>query len=116
MSISRVECHVKNCLAINHRKSVLLPEEGEYVNFQKFKRLKNAPFIIYGDSEFVLILSTDNNNLGPNNKKYYYHFVCSYGYKLIFVEERQQTIHNLIWWRCYWQIYEWFDKRKWILF
>lgn len=32
-----LECHVKDCLAINHRKSVLLPEESEYVNFQNLK-------------------------------------------------------------------------------
>ena len=39
-SISKVlECHVKNCLAINHTKSVLLPDEGELVNFQNLKRL-----------------------------------------------------------------------------
>ena len=29
-----LECQVKSCLAINHAKSVLLPEENEYVNFQ----------------------------------------------------------------------------------
>ena len=30
-----LECHVKHCLAINHKKSVLLPEEGQYINFEK---------------------------------------------------------------------------------
>ena len=28
-----LECHVRNCLANNHTKSVLLPEEGQYVSF-----------------------------------------------------------------------------------
>ena len=31
-----LECYFKNCLAINHTKSVLLPE---YVDFQNCKRL-----------------------------------------------------------------------------
>ena len=34
-----LECHTKNCLTIYHTKSVLLPEEGAYINFQNFKRL-----------------------------------------------------------------------------
>ena len=44
---SRVlECHLKNCLAINHKKLVLLPERiRKYVNFQNFKRLAKVPFI-----------------------------------------------------------------------
>ena len=28
----------QNCLAINHIKSVLLPEEGGFINFENFKR------------------------------------------------------------------------------
>ena len=43
---SRVlERHVKNGLAINHTKLVLLPEQNEYVNFQNFKRLAKALLI-----------------------------------------------------------------------
>ena len=54
-----LEDQVKNCLAINHIKSVSLPEEGQYVNFQNFERLIKPPFITYGDFECVLIPSTD---------------------------------------------------------
>ena len=46
-----LECHVKNCLAINHTKSVLTPEEGQYINFQNFKTLIKAPLMILGDFE-----------------------------------------------------------------
>ena len=43
---SRVlEGHVKNSLAINHTKSVSLPNKNEYVNFQNSKRSPKAPFI-----------------------------------------------------------------------
>ena len=89
-SSSRIlECHVKNCLAINHVKSVLLPEENEYVNFQNVKRLTKALFIIYGDFKYVLIFWTDNIIFGPNTKKHKDHIVCSYGYKLLCLDERQ---------------------------
>ena len=85
-SRSRVlEYHVKNYLAINHTKSILLPEENEYANFQNFKRLTQVSFIIYWDFECVLIFSTDNINFGPHTKKYEDHIVCKYGYKLICV-------------------------------
>ena len=33
----------------------------------------SAPFIIYGNFEGVLILSTDNINFGPKTKKYQVH-------------------------------------------
>ena len=52
----------KNCVAIYHTKSVLLPEEGEYVNFKYLKKLTKAPYIIF---KCVLISSTDNFHSGP---------------------------------------------------
>ena len=67
----------KNCLAINHARSVLLPKRGEYVNFQNFKRLTKAPFIIFGDFECVLLPSSDIIDFGLNSKKYQVHFVCT---------------------------------------
>ena len=54
-----LEDQVKNCLAINHIKSVSLPEEYQYVNFQNFERLIKPLFITYGDFECFLIPSTD---------------------------------------------------------
>ena len=82
-----LSCHTKNCLEINQTKSGLIPEESAYINFQNFKRLTEAPVIIRGNFECVLILSTDNIGFVPNNKKYQVHMVCSYGYKLICVDE-----------------------------
>ena len=35
----KVMYHVKNYLALNHKKSVSLLQEYEYVNFQSFKTL-----------------------------------------------------------------------------
>ena len=50
--------------------------------------MTKAPFIIYGDFEFVLIPSTDNIDFGLNIKKYQDHIFCSYGSKLIYADER----------------------------
>ena len=69
-SSSRVlECLVKNCLAINHTKSVLYSEKGEYINLQNFERLAKTLFIIYGNFECILIPSTGNIDFVPNTKK-----------------------------------------------
>ena len=70
-------------MAINHVKSVLLPEEGSYITFQNFKRLTKSLSIIYGDFKYVLVPSIDNIDFGPRTKKYQDHNVCSSGYKLM---------------------------------
>ena len=67
---------MNNCPAVNHTKSVLLPEEHEYVNSQNFKRFSKAPFIINGDFECVLTPSADNINFGLNIKTYQDHIIC----------------------------------------
>ena len=43
--------------------------------------------MFYGDFESILKLEADNENDGPNTKKYQYHSACSYGYKLICFDE-----------------------------
>ena len=47
-----------------------------------------------GDFECVLILSTDNFNFGPNTKKYQGHIVCSYGQKVICVDEQYSELYK----------------------
>ena len=88
VQLRRLEYHVKKCLAINHIKSDLLYEEIEYINIQNFKRLAKSPFMIYGDSECVLIPLTDNIEFFPNAKKYQDHIVCSYSHKIICFEKK----------------------------
>ena len=44
-----VECLIKNYLAINLTKLVLLTEEDLSINFQKFAKLIKVPFIMIAD-------------------------------------------------------------------
>ena len=71
-----LEYQIRNCLAINNTKSVLLPEGSTYVNFQNFKRIIKAPCIIYSGFKCVLISSADKSDDGPNTGKYLNHIVC----------------------------------------
>ena len=43
---------------VTNKGLVLLPEEVEYVNFQNFKRLAKASFIIYVYFECLVIMIT----------------------------------------------------------
>ena len=83
-----LKCHVRLCLVINHTKSILFAEEDEYVHFQNFKRSVKALVLICSDFECVLIPSTCNVHFVPNNEKYKDYIVCSYGYKLICVDDQ----------------------------
>ena len=83
-----LERYTKNYLVIYYTKSALLPEERAYINFQNFKRLTKASFIIYGDFEYVLIPSTEKIDFGINTIKYQDQTVSIYHYKLICVDER----------------------------
>ena len=82
-----LKCHIKNVLVINHTKLVLLSGKDQYIDFQNFKRLRKAPLITYGNFKPVLISLSDNIHFGPNTKNYHDHVACSYGYKLICVDD-----------------------------
>ena len=50
----------ENYLVHNHKKIVLIPNEGIYDKFRNFKRLLKASFVNYADFECVLPPSTNN--------------------------------------------------------
>lgn len=63
---------------------IQMPKEGEYIKFKKFERKVNSPFIIYADSESILV-PEDNGKQDSDvcyMDKYQNHISCSYGYKL----------------------------------
>ena len=57
--------------------------------------MTNAPFIIYGDFESVLIPSTNIVDFVPKTKKYQDHIVCSYDYKVICTDERYSKPYKI---------------------
>ena len=79
---------MKIFVAINHTKSVSLPEENTYVRLQNFKISLKAPFIIHTDFESISKSATGNKNDGSSTEKYQYHTFYSLGYKLICVGEQ----------------------------
>ena len=64
---------------------IKMSQKGEYVEFKRFERKIESPFIIYADFERILVLN-DNGKQNPEEsyaKQYQKQVVCSYSYKLV---------------------------------
>ena len=67
-----------------------MPKKGEYVKFQNDERKIKLPLIIYGDFESILV-SENNGKQNPEDSytnKYQEHSAFSYGYKLVYVDNK----------------------------
>ena len=67
-----------------------MPKKGEYVKFENFERKIKSLFMIYADFESILVLKV-NGRQNPKESytnKYQKHVACSYGYKLVCVDDK----------------------------
>ena len=67
-----------------------MPKKGEYIKFKNFGRKIKSPFMIYVDFASILV-PEDNGKQNPNKSytnKYQKHVACSYGYKLVCVDDK----------------------------
>ena len=82
--------HIKDCFKINGKQRIIIPKKGKYVKFKNFERKIKSPFMIYADFESILG-PEDNGKQNPNEfytNKYQKHVACSYGYKLVCVDDK----------------------------
>ena len=66
------------------------PKKGEYVKFKNIERKIKSPFMIYVDFESILG-PEDNGKQNPSESytnKYQKYVACSYGYKLVCVDDK----------------------------
>ena len=49
--------HLKDCLQINRKQRIIMPNKGEYVKFKNYERKIKSPFIIYAEFESISIKS-----------------------------------------------------------
>ena len=69
--------HIKDCFKINGKQRIIMPKKGECVMF-------------YADFKTILV-PEDNGKQNPNEShtnKYQKHIACSYGYKLVCVDDK----------------------------
>ena len=85
-----MKCHIKECFKINGKQTITMPKKGECVKFKNFRRKIKSPFMIYADFQSILV-PEENGKQNPNESytsKYQKHVACSYGYKLVCVDDR----------------------------
>ena len=77
--------HKNNCISINGKQAINMPEKGDKVYFKNHHKQLPVPFIIYADFE---ALTEKIQGCQPNNEKsyteaYQKHTDCGYGYKVV---------------------------------
>ena len=77
--------HKNNCISINGKQSINMPEKGDKVYFKNHHKQLPVPFVIYADFE---ALTEKIQGCRPNNEKsyteaYQKHTDCGYGYKVV---------------------------------
>ena len=77
--------HKNNCISINGKQAINMPEKGDKVYFKNHHKQLPVPFVIYADFE---ALTEKIQGCQPNNEKsyteaYQKHADCGYGYKVV---------------------------------
>ena len=90
-SIEILDAHRKDCIVINGKQAIKMPNENENeVEFVNHRKQIPVPFVIYADFEAItkknkkydVNESKDNSNVSYT-KVYQTHIDCGYGYKVV---------------------------------
>ena len=67
-----------------------MPKKGEHVRFKNYERKVKSPFMIYAHFDSILASEdTGKQNLDESyTNKYQKHVACSYGYNLVWVDDK----------------------------
>ena len=82
--------HIKDCFKIDGKQGIKMLKNGDYLKFKNFERKIKAPFMTYADFENILV-PEKNGKQNPDESytnKYQKHIACSYGYKLVCVDDK----------------------------
>ena len=77
--------HKNNCISINGKQAIKMPEKGDKVYFKNHHKQLSVPFVIYADFEAI---TEKVSGCQPSNEKSYTeayekHTDCGYGYKVV---------------------------------
>ena len=65
-----LKCHINNCVNINGKQRIEMPENGEHVRFKNYKMKVKSLFMIYADFERILVLEdSGKQNANESYKK-----------------------------------------------
>ena len=86
--------HIKGCFKINRKEKSKMPKKGEYVQFKNCERKIKSTFTTYVNFENILV-PEDNAKQNQNESYtniYQKHVACSYGYKLVYADDKFSKI------------------------
>ena len=77
--------HKSNCLLINGKQAIKMPQKGDKVYFKNYHKQQSVPFVIYADFEAITekVESCQPNNEKSYTEAYQKHTDCGYGYKVV---------------------------------
>ena len=89
-SVQYRKCHIKDFFKSNGNQRIIIPEKDKYVKFRNYGRRIKSPFTIYADFESILVPKDNGkqNSKQSYTNKYQKHIACSYGYKLVCVDDK----------------------------
>ena len=77
--------HKNNCISINGKQAIKMPEEGDKVYFKNHHKQLSVPFVIYADFEAITekVQGCQPNTDKSYTEAYQQHKDCGYGYKVV---------------------------------
>ena len=72
--------HTVDCIEINGKQAIKMPEPGSKITFTNFRKQLSAPFIIYADFEAITEKVSQKKS---HTEQYQKHTACGYGYKVV---------------------------------
>ena len=77
--------HKENCININGKQAIKMPEKNSKLKFENFHKQLSIPFVIYADFEAITkkIQGCRPNNDKSYTKAYQTHEDCGYGFQVV---------------------------------
>ena len=82
-SKEHLEKHKVDCIEINGKQSIEMPEPGSTITFTNYRRQLPAPFVIYADFEAITEKVSEKAQQKSSTEQYQKHTDCGYGYKVV---------------------------------
>ena len=82
-SKEHLEKHEVDCLQINGKQAIEMPEPGSKIAFRNYRKELPAPFVIYADFEAITEKVDEKAPQKSYTEQYQKHTACGYGYKVV---------------------------------
>ena len=82
-SKEHLEKHKVDCIEINGKQAIKMPEPGSKIAFRNYRKQLPAPFVIYADFEAITEKVDEKAPQKSYTEQYQKHTACGYGYKVV---------------------------------